>query len=265
MITYRRLLTAADIEPCVGLQAQTWQTDDLEDVVPVHQLLTAVKYGGVMIGAFDADAMVGFCYGFVGLSDGRPMLCSHMLAVLPSHRGHGIGVTLKLAQRRACLDQGLEMMHWTFDPLEAVNGRLNVGRLGGIARLYEPNLYGEMRDSLNAGMPSDRLVVEWHLSSARAAAAEQGRPLPAMVHFADAVPLNEPDTPYSHGALPMVPALALFLPKSWQQLKRERPDLALQWRLATRQALQTAFAAGYVVTGFDAGAYILTNDKGLLV
>lgn len=265
MITYRRLLTAADVEPCVDLQAKTWRTDDLEDVVPVHQLLTAVKYGGVMIGAFDADVMIGFCYGFVGLSEGRPLLCSHMLAVLPSHRGHGIGVALKLAQRQACLDQGLDLMHWTFDPLEAVNGRLNVARLGGIARLYHPNLYGEMRDSLNAGMPSDRLVVEWHLSGARAAAAAAGRPLPGLVLLPEAAPLNEPAVPYRGGALPMAPALALHLPRAFQQLKQERPDFALQWRLATREALQTAFAAGYVLSGFDDGAYILTKSEGLLV
>lgn len=265
MITYQRLLTAEEIEPCVGIQAQIWQTDDLEDVVPTHQLLTAAKYGGVLVGAFDADAMVGFCYGFIGLHEDRPILCSHMLAVLPSHRGMGIGVALKMEQRRYGLEQGLDVMHWTYDPLEAVNGRLNIGRLGAIARIYSPNFYGEMQDSLNAGIPSDRLIAEWHLAGERATAAAAGRPHPGLDGRQDAAPLNAPERPFAGGPLPQASALALYLPRSFQALKQERPDAALQWRLATREALQAAFAAGYLISGFDDGAYILTRSEGLVL
>jgi predicted GNAT superfamily acetyltransferase len=266
LITYRQLRTADEMRACTPVQVATWQMEDLEEVVPVHQLVTAAKYGGLVIGAFDGDQLIGLSYGFIGLHGGRPLLCSHMLAVLPAYRGQGIGVRLKLEQRRLCLAQGVELMHWTYDPLEAVNGSLNVVRLGAIARIYAVNQYGEMQDGLNAGLPSDRLVVEWHLAGKRAAAAAVGEPVPGALPLAEAEPIHAADEPPA--AVPPGVARrprAVFIPRSFQQIKQEDPALALRWRLGMRHALQSLFAAGYVLTGCDGGAYILTPDEGLIL
>lgn len=266
MIEYRLLQTAAELLPLIRIQAETWRLDaDLEDVVPVHQLLTAAKYGGMIIGAFDREQMAGFAYGFVGLYQGRPMLCSHMLAVLPPYRGRGLGAALKLEQRRVCLDSGLNLMHWTYDPLEALNARLNIARLGAICRQCLPNLYGEMRDGLNAGLPSDRFVAEWHLDGRRAQAAAERKPIPGTDSVQGAIALNQPETPPGEGALPEASALAIFIPRSFQQVKQHDPSLALHWRLSTRQAFHSAFAGGYVVTDFQEGAYILTRREELIL
>src|SRR3970282_1162763 len=93
--------------------------------------------------------------------------CSHMLAVLPEYRDQKIGYRLKLAQREAVHEQAVRLITWTYDPLESRNANLNINRLGGIVRTYKRNHYGEMQDGLNAGLPSDRLLVEWWITSNR--------------------------------------------------------------------------------------------------
>ena len=76
--------------------------------------------------------MVGFAYAVVGMKDGQPMQWSHMAGVLPEFRG-GLGYRLKLAQRERALAQGLDLIEWTFDPLQAMNAHFNFAKLGGVA------------------------------------------------------------------------------------------------------------------------------------
>jgi len=236
-IVIRVLETAAEMKECEAVQIATWEMTDAAESVPVHQLLTAVKYGGLVLGAYDGDRMVGLSYSFVGLHAGRPIWCSHMLAVLPGYRRQGTGLQLKLEQRRIALERGITTIHWTYDPLELVNGTLNISRLGGIARTYLRDLYGSMQDGLNAGLPSDRLVVEWELDSERVRQAVAGEVAP--------VPEGE--------ELP-IPVLPNF-----REIRRKSPGEALQWRLALREALEGAFRAGFTLTGVEGYQYILTR------
>ena len=90
-----------------------------------------------------------------------------MLAVLPQYRNTGLGRRLKLAQRDDALERGIDLMEWTFDPLEIKNAHLNIARLGAIARRYMRNIYGPSTSPLQGGLPTDRLVVEWWLRSER--------------------------------------------------------------------------------------------------
>lgn len=252
-IAVRRLITAEEMEPCHELQAVVWNMPDPTDIVPGHQLQTAAKYGGIVLGAFDRDRIVGLSYGFVGLWQDRPLLCSHLNAVLPEYRGRGIGCQLKLAQREHCLADGLGLMHWTYDPLELVNGNLNIRRLGGTSVTYVRNLYGAMQDGLNAGLPSDRLVVEWDLASARVTAAIEHGSAPGPDR-ADCMPYDGSSLP--EGGRP----LALTMPVGFQEIKRQDPAEALRWRLHVRSAFERAFAAGYRVTGADQHGYIFTKE-----
>jgi len=249
----RLLKTIAQIRPCEELQVAIWNMPDAQDAVPAHQLLTAAKYGGMVMGAFDGDRLIGLAYGFVGLHEGRPILCSHMNGVLPEYRGQGVGYALKVQQRLAALERGLEVMHWTYDPMELVNGNLNIRRLGGTSRTYEVNLYGTMSDGLNAGLPTDRLVVEWDLFAPRVRQALASGSAPA--------PERRECLAFDGAALPADGrSLALTLPRQFQQIKRTNPAEALRWREVARQAFGLAFAAGYRLTGADADGYIFTRE-----
>ena len=78
---------------------------------------------------------------------------------------------LKLFQRDEALGRGIRLIQWTFDPLELRNAHFNLNRLGAICREYQPNLYGVTSSPLHRGLATDRLLVEWHLDSARVVGA----------------------------------------------------------------------------------------------
>ena len=169
IIQIRLLSTQEEIRSVEQLQREVWSLPDVE-VVPLHVLITAAKNGGLLLGAFDDERLVGFVFGFPGLTpEGKLKHCSHMAGVHPAYRDRGLGYSLKLAQREHVLAQGIDLITWTFDPLETRNATLNFHKLGAICNTYLPNLYGEMRDGLNAGLPSDRFQVDWWIASERVA------------------------------------------------------------------------------------------------
>ena len=129
--------------------------------------VVADKVGGQVMGAFDGDVMVGFALSVPGVRSGHSYLHSHMLAVRKDHRNSGLGRRLKLMQREDALARGIELIEWTFDPLEIKNAYLNIEKLGAIARRYNINQYGITSSPLQGGLPSDRLIAEWWLKSKR--------------------------------------------------------------------------------------------------
>jgi predicted GNAT superfamily acetyltransferase len=151
---------------CVALQKEVWKFDDL-DIIPLRMFVVAEKIGGQVIGTFDGEQLVGFALSIPGSRSGHPYLHSHMLAVREQYRNAGLGRRMKLAQRDDALARGIELMEWTFDPLEIKNAHLNIERLGAIARRYNVNQYGLSSSPLQGGLPTDRLIAEWWLNSRR--------------------------------------------------------------------------------------------------
>ena len=166
-----------EYEQCVQIEHVTWGE---EISVPSAIFVVAHHTGGQVLGAFDQKKMVGFTLAVVGARHGTPFLHSHMTAVLPEYRNRGVGRLLKLFQRQDALERGIEVIEWTFDPLQFKNAHFNLERLGAIARRYIPNCYGVTRSPLHAGLPTDRLVAEWWLSSERVKSILADSPLPAM-------------------------------------------------------------------------------------
>ena len=151
----------------VALQKSIWGFEDIE-LLPVRLFVVATKIGGQAFGAFHAGTMVGFCLAIPGIKPGaRSYLHSHMLGVAPGHRDFGIGRMLKLRQREDALARGLELMEWTFDPLEVKNAYFNIERLGAIVRRFVRNQYGTTSSHLHRGLPTDRCTAEWWMASDR--------------------------------------------------------------------------------------------------
>jgi len=165
-ITIRKCAGMKELEACVALQKEVWNFNDV-DLVPLRMFIVSQKIGGQTIGAFHGGEMVGFAFSIPGSRAGHAYLHSHMLAVRNAFRNHGLGRRLKLAQREDAIQQGIELLEWTFDPLEIKNAHLNLSRLGAIARRYSVNHYGHSSSPLQGGLPTDRLVAEWWLKSRR--------------------------------------------------------------------------------------------------
>jgi len=185
-IQVRALVERVQLAEAVRLQQQIWGFQDVE-LIPVRLFVVATKIGGQAFGAYDGARMVGFCLAIPGLKPGgRSYLHSHMLGVLPEYRNAGVGRTLKLEQRREALERGIELMEWTFDPLELKNAYFNIERLGAIVRRYVYNQYGTTGSPLHGGLPTDRCVAEWWLASPHVEAvlrgeADRSRPVEARV------------------------------------------------------------------------------------
>jgi predicted GNAT superfamily acetyltransferase len=253
-IAVRRVHTVDEYRQCERLQDQVWGPGDVAGV-PLLDLLTAQENGGMVLGAFtDEGTLVGFVYSFLGLDGNRRIKhCSVILGVAPEHRGHGIGLRLKRAQRDEALAQGLDLITWTFDPLLAVNANLNVRRLGAVARDYRVNHYAAAH-GLNGGLDTDRLIVEWWLR-------RQRRTDPAPL-LETAVPIAR-TCPDPITGLPTIaevdldldaPALLLPIPPDLDAIKRRDLAQARHWRLQTRVLFETYFDRGYWVAGFQPGA-----------
>ena len=162
-IEIRALEERADLDAAVGLQNEIWGYAPGESV-PLQMFIIAAGTGGQVFGAFETGRMVGFLLAFAALKpDGMPYLYSHMLAVRPECRDRHIGRALKLEQRREALARGIELVEWTFDPLELKNAHFNIEVLGAIARRYLPDHWGPTSSPLHGSVPTDRLVAEWWL------------------------------------------------------------------------------------------------------
>jgi predicted GNAT superfamily acetyltransferase len=162
----RRCHGIDEFRACVTLQKEVWNFTDAE-LVPLRMFVVADKVGGQVMGAFEGDTMVGFALSVPGTRSGHIYLHSHMLAVRKDHRNGGLGRRLKLMQREDALSRGIELIEWTFDPLEIKNAYLNIEKLGAIVRRYNINQYGITSSPLQGGLPSDRLIAEWWLKSKR--------------------------------------------------------------------------------------------------
>jgi predicted GNAT superfamily acetyltransferase len=165
-VELRRCHGIEEFRACVALQKEVWNFTDAE-LVPLRMFVVADKVGGQVMGAFDGDLMVGFALSVPGTRTGHVYLHSHMLAVRKDHRNSGLGRRLKLMQREDAMARGIELIEWTFDPLEIKNAYLNLEKLGAIARRYNINQYGITSSPLQGGLPSDRLIAEWWLKSKR--------------------------------------------------------------------------------------------------
>lgn len=244
MIDIKEIKTIDQLENVQQLEYEVWEMPP----IPLHQTLTAVKNGGIVVGAYDGEHLVGFSYGFSGFREGKSFLCSHMLGIDKNYRSQGIGEKLKQAQRAIAIDRGYDLMVWTFDPLETRNAYLNLSKLKGICCTYIENCYGEMQDGLNKGLPSDRFEVSWHLTSdyvMQDIVIEVTNPVPVA-----SCSLNEQGFPrleITENFKYNEDYYVLPVPKDFQALKVQNPDLALDWRFKTRHILQQLFAHGYAV------------------
>ncbi len=251
------------------LQKEVWEIPDL-DVIPRTQLIAARQAGGVLIGAFDGDLMVGFAYGFVGNEDGKMTHHSHMAAVKQEYRGRNIGYRLKLVQRGLVIAQGITEMTWTFDPLRSGNANFNFARLGVICDKYLPDFYGGDAASSLHQNGTDRLWVCWRLKSKPVIERLEGVWTQNVPPRAEAVVVSNTNSEPVYKDIirdTSAKAVSIEIPVGIAEIERRDKKLAGDWRTTTRQAFLGAFSAGFFVsdfirTGATGKYYLLRKDDG---
>lgn len=237
VIEIRQLFKLEEFTDVLNLQRVIWGFADLE-LLPLRFLVVVSKVGGHVFGAYDGTEMVGFCFAIPGVKPGGlPYLHSHMLGVLPNYHNAGIGRRLKLRQRDDAIARGIELIEWTFDPLEVKNAFFNIERLGAIIRRYHENQYGVTASPLHGGLPTDRCIAEWWIKSPRVHAILAGQ-RPAIA-----------------------PAERIAYPFDIGRIRADNQKAARAIQCDNAEKFLHAFARGLAVTGFERsdaeGTYLL--------
>lgn len=278
----RLLESPEDMTLVEELQRAVWPGSET-DIVPAHVFIAAIHNGGILIGAFIDDQLIGFVFGFPGIEfipDGpRPKHCSHMMGIKPGQRDSGVGFALKRAQWQVVRKQGIDHITWTYDPLLSRNAYLNIAKLGAVCNTYRRSEYGDMRDGLNAGLPSDRFQVDWWVNTRRVERrlGKRARGPLKLDDFSQAElsPLYTPLISTSNlirppdGFSPLEGHLILAeVPTDFNVMKSEDFALAHDWRLFSREVFETAFKAGYLITDFiyenKRSFYVLSHGESTL-
>jgi predicted GNAT superfamily acetyltransferase len=287
----RPVTTLEECRKVAELEKTIWNYTDAGDVIPAAVLFVSLKRGGVLLAAFDeAGTMTGYAYAAPALKEGRPTLWSHSLGVTAGARGRGTGAALKIAQRQQALRMGLDLIEWTFDPLQASVAHLNFATLGVVVEEYEEDLYGDSTSALHRGAPTDRFIAQWHLSTPhverRLEAAARAAAVPAHARRA-APPIGVRDSavvaavlvnPSRQGAHWLEPGdaaldveaarLLVEIPANFTAMLAGAPDLAREWRMASRTIFTAYFAKGYRAVDFflsrehGRGQYLLARAAG---
>ena len=238
MIEVHELTQQSELEHAVRLQKEIWGFSDV-DLIPVRLFVVAGKIGGQVLGAFEGGRMIGFCLGIPGLKPGGvTYLHSHMMGVAADYRNRGVGRLLKTRQRMDALTRGIDLIEWTFDPLEIKNAFLNIERLGVVVRRYVLNQYGTSSSHLHGGLPTDRCVAEWYIGSPRVEIVLECR------------------VPPRHEILGRI-----SVPIEIEALRKSDPTRAREIQLSVSEQFLLHFEKGHAVVGFEksqqAGTYLL--------
>jgi predicted GNAT superfamily acetyltransferase len=298
MIRFDDLTSLDQFHQVERLEGEIWGPIDL---VPVPILAVTVRRGAVLVGAFDGPRLAGFVYSFPALRpDGRhshdgtaarrhegdragvqASHWSHMLGVHPDYRGTGLGRDLKLVQRDRVLALGLDLIEWTYDPLQALNASLNFVSLGVIVEEYEENVYGESASPLHGGLPTDRFVCQWRIRRPhverrvmQSAPADRGSAgqIRLVAHEIAAAPVVN-GTRVDGSWLDCIganldltdPRVTVDIPLDYTRMLAQDAERAKRWRFHTREIFTRYFAAGYRVVDFallrdlHRGRYLLTS------
>jgi predicted GNAT superfamily acetyltransferase len=244
----------AELERLCALYEGIWRSDPAVGPMVTTEWLRALSHAGNYVsGAYAGGSLVGGCIGFFAAPVGRA-LHSHVAGVAAGMRGRNVGFALKLHQRAWALQRGITRIAWTFDPLVRRNAWFNLAKLGALPTAYLESFYGTMRDGINAGEESDRILVDWPLDADPVVRACAGQPPETDVAGLlargatvglDADAAGRPVLSRAAGGVVLV-----GVPPDVERLRLEDRGAARAWRFALREALGGLLADGGSVTGF---------------
>lgn len=215
-------------------------------VTPKEIMIAIASNGGIVLGAFDGEDMIGVSVALPGRRHGGMYMYSHITGVSRKWQSRGIGRILKEKQRELSAERGYKLVAWTFDPIIARNAYFNFVKLGVVSRTYFANYYGSMNDSINFGWETDRFLAEQFLDKkimrmirgsgnpmSAAHSAIKSRQTGAYLKCLDwSIDLK-------------APSVLVDVPKDVLAMKSSHAEEAVRWRLATREVFQTYFDKGF--------------------
>ena len=262
-IQLKALTSMPEMSPAVELQREIWGygRPDADSPYPARALFAFSESGGLVAGAFLEDQAIGFAISWPGVDrfSRKPYLNSQLVGVLPRYRHLSLGYHLKLYQRDFAMQTGMDLIKWTFDPLQSANANLNLRKLGAVATTFHSHYYGELQSHFSAGLATDRLTVEWHTHCARTVSRLGSVPapltalpsLPSATRVESVGPNSGGMPGLSHHDLNLdEPELLVEIPDDFQSLRRSDPRLGSDWQDKVRDLFCHYFGRGYLAGDF---------------
>ncbi|MDP8002765.1 MAG: hypothetical protein ACP5I6_02070 [Caldisphaera sp.] len=257
-VKIRKIYDVRDLEKIVEIEKSAWGMPDYKETTPVHVLKAINENGGLIIGAYDKETMIGFSMGWIVGCGESQYFYSHMTGVLEDKKYKNIGYQLKLYQREEVLKMGIKVIKWTFDPLQGLNLNFNLEKLGAIARIYKENYYGNIRDSINEGLDTDRFEAEWYISSnyvlnklrsaLKTPSIEELTKKDINIALDRSIESNIEIPIRKNFDLKKI--ILIAIPREISKIKNFDKNIANLWRSYTREAYKFYLSNGYIAVGF---------------
>ncbi len=256
-----QLSTAHEFSACEALQRAT---SDQSVFFAAPALVAIEKCNGLILAAMRRDGeMCGTIIDIASVDTDLSSWFTAFHAVSEDERNKGIGTMLRSREREIGMQKGVALVKWAIDPLRSLEAHVAFNKLGAVAVGYERDLYGELRDSRNEGLATDRLLVEWWLTAPRVNAVIDRHALPHHFHLGLDKMEVATRTRLTDGGLRRLlgfddsvcagvtrgAVVLVEIPAKLDRIRANDLDLARDWRLQTRDIFERMFAAGYTITG----------------
>jgi predicted GNAT superfamily acetyltransferase len=231
-LVIKKLHTYEELKEVATIRSEIWPNDG--EVALDHMKFISC-HGGIILGAYQEEQLVGYIYSFPGYRANKVYLILQNIGVLPAYQHQKIGEALMQALKQEAQNLGYEEIVWTFEPLESVNAYVYLHKMGAITSEYIKNCYEDERNDF----PIDRLLTRWDLTNSEQTPIEQLETIIAQSHK---VPFDEEVdiTDFADHSYLLIPVPAQF------KAFRSRTEVH-GWRFFTRSIFCQLFTHGWEV------------------
>ncbi|MCK5303620.1 MAG: GNAT family N-acetyltransferase [Candidatus Heimdallarchaeota archaeon] len=256
-VEFKELTDYNEFYKIEDIQIDAWGFPDRE-IVPKRIIYATHRSGGMVIAAYLNQEMIGYVWGWIGRSDPYGnFIYSHHNAVVREHQNRGIGIQLKLEQRKWALERNFKTINWTFDPLQSKNCYINLHKLGAISNTYKVKYWGDMHDELNIGIDTDRFYCSWIIDSSHVK-KHLNSEFEDYMEIINNKLYHSIKTTSNKGILTVkeldfdIQETIIFaeIPIDFTKIMKSNNELAKEWRKETRKILTHYFNKGYSAIDF---------------
>ncbi len=265
-ITIRPLTHGGDMAALEHIQRTVWG-DAADELIQAQMLMAIAHNGGLVLGAFDDETLVGGAVAFLGTASNdetRPAMAnlqmhSRWAVVLEPYRNQGIGTRLKAAEYEFCSRRGIRLMTWVFDPLHGESANISLRKVGAVVSRYYPSFYGAEGDAVPPGS-GGHFQADWWLTGSRARERMKGgrRPLTLEQYLDGGVRILNPTTlgqhmlpePSSEFVEPESVLGLIEVPSYYRRIEQGEPALARAWREHSQMVFSLVLDNGFLLTDF---------------
>lgn len=258
-----------DFNECVRIQQELPQLNEV-GIVPAYLLKLIGENGGLTLGCFLNEKLLGFNFSFSAYSkDEGYYLFSDTMGFYRAYQRKSLGFLVKQVQYQLSLEKGAKKIIWTYDPLLGPNANINIRKVGGIVQKYEVDKYSEVIYSKGVSVPADRFILNWSINSPRVKRRiiDDHIPSATLLLSLEENLVNTTIPVIYHSSHqkfhfqtreitelifnPEKKDVLIEIPYEFMEVKEKIPELAFDWRMKTRRLFQYYLNnKHYIVTGF---------------